>query len=159
MILCRVSYTRIYALGVLYQTKVVYPFRNTKSDTSNREVNINFYNVIIGFYKVCVTVIKIDNQYFPKVVQAVATDDYKVYAYFDDGSIQYLDMTIKITSGVFQQIKDIEIFKNTLTILNDTVAWDLNGNYDPSDCIDIDPFAIYAQPDISENEFLNDIAI
>ena len=55
MILCRVSYTRIYALGVLYQTKVVYPFRDTKSDTSNREVNINFYNAIIGFYKVCVT--------------------------------------------------------------------------------------------------------
>lgn len=55
MILCRVSYTRIYALGVLYQTKVV-SYRNTKSDTLNREVNINFYNVIIRFYKFYVTV-------------------------------------------------------------------------------------------------------
>lgn len=83
MILCRVSYTRIYALGVLYQTKVVYPFRNTKSDTSNREVNINFYNVIIGFYKVCVTVFKMEiniknlvsiseaNQNFSKVARLV----------------------------------------------------------------------------------------
>lgn len=103
--------------------------------------------------------IKIDNQYFPKVVQAVANDDYKVYAYFDDGTIKCLDMTTKINSGVFQQIQDIEIFKNTLTILNDTVAWDLNGNNDPSDCIDIDPFTIYDQPDVSEIEFLNDIAM
>ncbi len=102
--------------------------------------------------------IKIDSKYFPKVVQAVATDDYKVYTYFDDGSIKCLDMTEKINSGIFQQIKDIEIFKKTLTILNDTVAWDLNGNYDPSECIDIDPFTIYDQPDVSESEFLNNIA-
>ncbi|WP_312811905.1 DUF2442 domain-containing protein [Sedimentibacter sp.] len=99
-----------------------------------------------------------DNQYFPKVVQAIATDDYKVYAYFDDGSIKCLDMTEKINSGIFQQIKDIEIFKKTLTILNDTVAWDINGKYDPRECIDIDPFTIYEQPDISESEFLNNIA-
>ncbi|MPN51816.1 hypothetical protein SDC9_199465 [bioreactor metagenome] len=67
-------------------------------------------------------------------------------------------MTEKINSGIFQQIKDIEIFKKTLTILNDTVAWDLNGNYDPRECIDIDPFTIYEQPDVSESEFLNNIA-
>ena len=99
-----------------------------------------------------------DNQYFPRVVQVAATDDYKVYAYFDDGSIKCLDMTEKVRSGIFQKIKDIEIFKNTLTVLNDTVAWDLNGNYDSSECIDIDPFTVYEQPDASENEFLNDIA-
>jgi len=52
-----VSYTRIYALGVLYQTKVVYPFKDTKSDTMNREVNLNFYDVVIEFYKFYVTVI------------------------------------------------------------------------------------------------------
>ena len=102
--------------------------------------------------------IKIDNLYFPKVVQAIATDDYKVYVYFDDGSIKCLDMSEKIKSGVFQQIKDIEIFKNTMTILNDTVAWDLNENNDPSECIDIDPFTIYELPDISESEFINSIA-
>ena len=67
-------------------------------------------------------------------------------------------MTEKINSGIFQQIKDIEIFKKTLTILNDTVAWDINGKYDPRECIDIDPFTIYEQPDISESEFLNNIA-
>jgi len=99
-----------------------------------------------------------DNQYFPKVVQAIATDEYKVYTYFDDGSIKCLDMTEKINSGIFQQIRDINIFKNALTILNDTVAWDLNGKYDSSECIDIDPFTIYDLPDVSEREFINNIA-
>ena len=51
MILCRVSYTRIYAFGVLYQTGVAF----AKLDTLNKEVNINFYNVIIEFYKFYVT--------------------------------------------------------------------------------------------------------
>ena len=27
--------------------------------------------------------------------------------------------------------------------MNDTLAWDLSGNNDPSECIDIDPVTLY----------------
>jgi hypothetical protein len=38
-----VSYTGIYAFGVSYQTKVA----SAKSDTMNKEVNLNFYKLLI----------------------------------------------------------------------------------------------------------------
>jgi len=44
---------------------------------------------------------------------------------------------------VFKPLQDIQTFKNTCTVLNDTLAWDLSGNRNPSDCIDIDPFTLY----------------
>ncbi len=31
-------------------------------------------------------------------------------------------------------------------------------DYDLGECIDIDPFTVYEQTDVSENEFINDIA-
>ncbi|HEZ7990476.1 MAG TPA: hypothetical protein RWO66_05895 [Ruminococcus sp.] len=32
--------------------------------------------------------------------------------------------------------------RSALTVMNDTVAWDLSGCFDSSECIDIDPFTI-----------------
>ena len=32
--------------------------------------------------------------------------------------------------------------KAMVDILNDTVAWNLSGKHDPTDCIDVDPFAV-----------------
>ena len=38
---------------------------------------------------------------------------------------------------------DIENFKNACTVMNGTLAWDISGKMDESDCIDIDPFTLY----------------
>lgn len=38
------------------------------------------------------------------------------------------------------------------TIMNDTVVWDITGNRDNRDCIDIDPFTLYEMECISEKE-------
>ena len=38
---------------------------------------------------------------------------------------------------------NIENFKNTCTVMNGTLAWDISGKMDESDCIDIDPFTLY----------------
>ncbi|WP_066456723.1 DUF2442 domain-containing protein [Anaerotruncus rubiinfantis] len=92
--------------------------------------------------------------YIPVVIQAVASDDYKVYAYFDDGSIKCLDMSERLDKEIFLPLRDIGVFKNTLTVLNDTVAWDLTGRHDPADCIDIDPLTVYEQPEAREVDFL-----
>lgn len=80
---------------------------------------------------------------FPVVLQAFAGENYIVYAYMLDGTVRKLDMNPIIQSGgIFERLKDQTFFKNALTVMNDTVAWDLSGRYDPSDCIDIDPFTV-----------------
>ena len=69
-------------------------------------------------------------------------DVYKrqVYAYMNDGSVRKFDVKPLIKKGgVFKKIEDKEIFKNTLTVLNGTVAWDIAGNRNIYKCIDIDP--------------------
>lgn len=77
------------------------------------------------------------------VVQVKPTEDFKVYVYFSDGKIKLFDMTSHLGKGVFQQISNIEVFIEKCTVLNDTLAWDVGGNFDISKCIDIDPETIY----------------
>lgn len=90
-------------------------------------------------------------EYMPEVIQVRPTDDFKVYVYFDDGSIKLYDASQLINEGIFIKIKDINIFKESCTVLNGTLAWDLDGNYNESTCLDIDPFEIYENcPDVNE---------
>lgn len=85
-----------------------------------------------------------DADYFPAVVQAVAGDDFTVYAYFSDGSIRLADIKPLIQrGGVFAQLADKDFFESRLTVLNNAVAWDVAGDFDPTACIDLDPFEMY----------------
>lgn len=80
----------------------------------------------------------------PKVVQAVAGENFTVYAYFSDGTIRLLDAKPLLEKGgVFAPLQDAEFFRERLTVLNDTVAWDVNGDRDPCACVDLDPCEIY----------------
>lgn len=91
-------------------------------------------------------------EYMPEVIQVRPTDDFKVYVYFDDGSIKLYDANELINKGIFTKIKDINIFKESCTVLNGTLAWDLDGDYNESTCLDIDPFEIYENcPDVDED--------
>ena len=47
--------------------------------------------------------------------------------------------------GVFSKIADIEKFVATCTVMNNTLVWDINGNFDEYNCIDIDPETIYRE--------------
>jgi len=49
-----------------------------------------------------------------------------------------------------KQLQNIHIFKNTCTILNNTLAWDISGKQDKSNCIDIDPETLYKLPAIKD---------
>ena len=92
-----------------------------------------------------------NTSYFPEVVQAVAGEEYTVYAYFSDGSIRLFDVKPLIKQGgVFARLQDLSFFTDRLTVLNHTVAWDLSGHYDPADCIDIDPFTVFASPVVED---------
>lgn len=91
------------------------------------------------------------SDYFPVVVQAVAGPDKTVYAYFSDGRITQFDMKENIAAGgVFGRLSDSSFFEAALTVLNDTVAWDVSGHYDPATCIDIDPFVVYEAKRVSD---------
>jgi len=91
-----------------------------------------------------------NDMYIPRVVQAVAADEYIVYCYFDDGRVTRMDMTPYVGNGAFAPLSDLALFSDSLTVLNGTVAWDISGDRDPADCIDIDPVTLYEQPAISD---------
>lgn len=77
------------------------------------------------------------------VIQVLPQKDYTVYVYFDDGKIKLYDMRPFIGKGIFQKFSDIDDFMRKCTVMNNTLAWDVKGNYDPYKCIDIDPVQIY----------------
>lgn len=80
---------------------------------------------------------------FPKVVQVIPMKDYSVYVYFEDGKIVCYDMSPMLEKEVFRPLKDIDVFIKTCTVLNDTLAWDIQGNRDNTACLDIDPDTLY----------------
>ena len=91
------------------------------------------------------------DEYLPAVIQAVPGPDYTVYAYFTDGSIRLVDIKPLIAAGgVFAQLEKDDFFREGLTVLNDTVAWDVSGRFDPTTCIDIDPFTAYEAPVVTD---------
>ena len=94
----------------------------------------------------------LDKTYFwPKVLQVVPTDDYSVYAYFNDGTVRLFNAKPLIKPGtVFEPLQDISLFKAKLAVINDTVAWDMGGNRNPRKCIDLDPFVIFEQPAVGD---------
>ena len=87
----------------------------------------------------------IDMRYFsPMVLQAVPTDNFEVYAYMNDGHVHFFDVKPLLKQGtVFEPLEDIDTFKSTITVMNETVAWDLGGNRDVTKCIDLDPHILF----------------
>jgi hypothetical protein len=100
---------------------------------------------------------KLDTKHFwPKVVQVLPTGNFEVYAYFNDGSVRLYDVKPLLKSGtVFEPLMDIRVFKDKLAVINDTVAWDMGGNRDPRKCVDIDPFAVFERPAVTDPLFKN----
>jgi len=91
------------------------------------------------------------DEYFPVVVQAVPGPDQTVYAYFTDGTIHLFDAKPLVAQGgVFARLASKEFFEGALTVLNDTVAWDVSGVFDPTTCIDVDPFTVYEAPVVAD---------
>ncbi|MCD7856137.1 MAG: DUF2442 domain-containing protein [Clostridiales bacterium] len=95
---------------------------------------------------------KLDSSlFYPEVYQAVAGEDYTVYAYVNDGSMRKVDISPFIEKGgVFEPLRDKALFKSALTVIGYTIAWDLEGNRDEYKCIDIDPFYVYNSPIVDD---------
>lgn len=87
--------------------------------------------------------------FMPAVVQAVPGDNFTVYAYCNDGAVRLVDVKPLITKGgVFSPLEDRDFFRDRLTVLNDTVAWDMTGDRDLTACVDLDPEQIFMKSPI-----------
>ena len=89
--------------------------------------------------------------YIPEVVQVIPHTNYTVDVYFSDGKITCYDMSDKLNKGVFTALQDQVFFVERCVILNDTLAWDVTGNMDCTQCIDIDPETLYEAQEITPN--------
>ena len=82
----------------------------------------------------------------PKLYQVYPTDDYKVYLYYDNGEIKSYDCAWMLTeTGIYEELHEINVFKDLCTIMNGTLAFDISHSRDPYHCIDICPDTIYEE--------------
>ena len=88
----------------------------------------------------------------PEITKAVAGDDYTVYAYFTDGTVRLFNVKPFIGRlGLYASLSDEEMFRDCLTVMHGTVAWDLTGERDEKRCIDLDPLTIYENSTIVDD--------
>lgn len=80
----------------------------------------------------------------PEVVQVIPNDNYVVEILFADGKIVYYDAKLLLEKGVFQRLKDKTFFMERCTVMNHTLAWDISGRYDETNCLDLDPDMLYS---------------
>lgn len=79
------------------------------------------------------------------VVQVTPHSNYTVSVLFSDGRDVLYNAVPLLESGVFARLKDIDFFMNHCVVLNQTLAWDISGNFDNTTCLDIDPYSIWSQ--------------
>jgi len=81
--------------------------------------------------------------YWPDIYQVIPTEDYKVYLYFDDGTIRLYDARELLNTGRFRQLLEDDLFMEGCTVINNTLAWTLDGSYSEETCLDLDPLVLY----------------
>ena len=91
------------------------------------------------------------------VIQVLPRKGYKVVVYFSDGAIKECDISHLVGKGVFEALEDDDFYHNNCTVLNNTLAWTLDGKYDGSNCLDLDPDVLYANGK-SISDPLDDVA-
>ena len=79
----------------------------------------------------------------PEVIQVVPHENYIVDALFQDGHIVSYDASVLVNKGSFKMLADVDFFLNRCAVMNHTLAWDLSGEYDPYNCLDIAPEVLY----------------
>lgn len=80
---------------------------------------------------------------FKSILQVYPEENYQVYLYFNTGEVRLFDASEIVGKGVFKVLADKKFFVERCTVLNHTLAWDVSGNYDPTQCLDLDPEVLY----------------
>lgn len=81
------------------------------------------------------------------VLYACPGENNRVYAFCSDGLWRIWDASRMLDMPIMKECiqKDPDFFRKSLTVINNTVAWDRTGDRDPYVCIDIDPDTIYEE--------------
>jgi hypothetical protein len=80
-----------------------------------------------------------------QVLQVIPAENYKVYLYFSDGRVKVYDASHLVGKGVFKKLEYKDFYFNRCTVLNGTLAWDVTGDFNPRECIDLDPDTLYIE--------------
>ena len=67
---------------------------------------------------------------YPAVKEVIPGDNYILSVVFDNGEYGHLDMKPILNFGVFQQIKDYEVFRR-VRVTFDTIEWGCGVDLDP----------------------------
>ena len=73
---------------------------------------------------------------YPAVKEVIPRDDYTLSVVFENGEEGMLDMKPMLDFGVFQMLKDYDMFKR-VQVAFDTIEWECG--------VDLDPEFVYAK--------------
>ena len=80
----------------------------------------------------------------PELYQIVPHADYTVDLYYDNGEIRRYDCgAFVLEPAVAHFVKSPQDFQRLCAVLNHTLALDITGKLDPTQCIDICPDVVY----------------
>ena len=85
-----------------------------------------------------------------KIDALIPTDDYKVYVLYENVK-KYLYDANRLVKR-FNILQDMDFFKNRCKVINDTLAWDIDGDMNEENCIDIAPESIFNSEEITDEE-------
>ena len=85
----------------------------------------------------------------PRIFQVIPNNDFTVNVYFDDGTVkQYDAMRLIKKGGIYAPLADLDFFIHRCVVMNNTLAWDVSGNWDAKMCIDVCPDMLYQQREL-----------
>ena len=73
---------------------------------------------------------------------------HKVDCYFTTGHVRRFDMAPYLKPGcgpVFRPLRNLRTFCRAMTVVNGTLAFDVDGTRDDRRCVDIDPETIFEE--------------
>ena len=82
--------------------------------------------------------------FVPEVVDVIPHGDYTVDVIFRDGKQTKFDAKDIVGRGVFAPLEDKELFVNSCLVMNRTLSWDIYGNRNSEESLDIDPLVLYS---------------
>lgn len=77
---------------------------------------------------------------FDTVIQVSPKNDFTIEVFYASGEIYLYDAS-KIPT-LFPEMQDIQIFKDKCCVINQTLAFNLDGTYDTTSCYDLCPDTI-----------------
>ena len=91
-----------------------------------------------------------ENKKVFSIVSVRNLGNYNLLILFSNHQERIVDCKKLLDFKIFEELKDINVFIDTCTVLNDTLAWDICKNRDNTTCLDIDPDTLYELPNVKE---------